>query len=69
MGKIGAYSAFQKRKFKFVYLFIAFPVIQFLIFWVHVNSSSIVIAFQDGDGDFMLESFRMVLRVLTSLQG
>ena len=67
--KIGAYSAFQKRKFKFVYLFIAFPVIQFLIFWVYVNSSSIVIAFKDGDGAFTSENFRMVLRALTSVQG
>ena len=67
--KIRTYSAFQKRKFKFVYLFIAFPVIQFLIFWVYVNSSSIVIAFQDGDGAFTLENFRMVLRALTSVQG
>jgi len=64
--KIGAYSAFQKRKFKFIYLFIAFPVLQFLLFWVYVNSSSIVIAFQDGDGAFTLENFSMVLRALKS---
>ena len=43
------YSGFEKRKFPFIYLFIAFPVIQFLIFWVYVNFSSIMFAFQDAE--------------------
>ena len=58
------YSGFEKKKFPFIYLFIAFPVLQFLIFWVYVNFSSIVFAFQDGDGAFTLENFKFVFEAL-----
>jgi ABC-type sugar transport system permease subunit len=58
------YSGFEKRKFPFIYLFIAFPVLQFLVFWVYVNFSSIVFAFQDGDGAFTLENFKFVFEAL-----
>ena len=54
------YSGFERRKFPFIYLFIAFPVLQFLVFWVYVNFSSIVFAFQDGDGAFTLKNFEFV---------
>ncbi len=64
--KIGKYSGFEKRKFPFVYLFIAFPVIQFIIFWVYVNFSSIVLAFQDGQGLFTLENFKAVLNAFSA---
>lgn len=66
--KVGKYSGFEKRKFPFIYAFIAFPVIQFLIFWVYVNFSSIVLAFQDGDGVFTLENFEMIFRAMESAQ-
>jgi len=66
--KISKYSGFEKRKFPFIYAFIAFPVIQFLVFWLYVNSSSIVLAFQDGDGVFTLENFEMVFKALSSNQ-
>lgn len=66
--KIGKYSGFEKRKFPFIYAFIAFPVIQFLIFWVYVNFSSITLAFRDGEGAFTLENFQMVFKALTSVQ-
>lgn len=62
--KTSKYSGFEKRKFPFIYAFIAFPVIQFLIFWVYVNFSSIVFAFQDGDGAFTLENFKFVFEAL-----
>lgn len=66
--KIGKYSGFEKRKFPFVYAFIAFPVLQFLIFWVYVNFSSITLSFIDGEGDPTFENFRMVFRALKSAQ-
>lgn len=62
--KINKYSGFEKRKFPFIYLFIAFPVLQFLVFWVYINSSSIVFAFQDGDGKFTLDNFKFVFEAL-----
>ena len=66
--KVKRYSDFEKKKFPFVYLFIAFPVIQFIIFWLYVNSSSIVLAFRDGEGAFTFENFSMVFRALKSEQ-
>ena len=66
--KIAKYSKFETRKFPFIYCFIAFPVIQFLVFWVYVNFSSITLAFRDGEGLLTLENFRMVLRALSSEQ-
>ena len=66
--KIAKYSEFEKKKFPFVYLFIAFPVIQFLVFWVYVNFSSITLAFRDGEGVFTLDNFEMVFRALKAPQ-
>ena len=68
INKIAKYSGFEKRKFPFIYLFIAFPVLQFLVFWVYVNFSSIVLAFQDGDGKFTWDCFEMVFRALKEPQ-
>lgn len=62
--KYHKYSGFEKRKFPFIYLFIAFPVLQFLVFWVYVNFSSIVFAFQDGDGKFTFDNFTAVFEAL-----
>ena len=67
--KIAKYSGFEKRKFLFIYLFIAFPVLQFLVFWVYVNFSSIVLAFQKQEtGKFTLENFELVFRALKAPQ-
>ena len=46
------YSKFQKMSFPFIYLMIAFPVIQFFIFWACVNASSIALTFQNAEGQF-----------------
>lgn len=59
--KIQKYSRFERRKFLFVYLFIAFPVLQFLVFWVYVNLSSITLAFRDGEGAPTLDNFKLLL--------
>lgn len=56
------YSGLERRDFLFVYLLILFPVVQFLIFWVYVNFSSILLAFQDNTGAFTLGNFKMVFQ-------
>ena len=66
--QVSQYSAFEKKKFPFIYALIAFPVLQFLVFWVYVNFSSITLAFRDGEGMFTLENFEMVFRAMGSAQ-
>ena len=58
------YSAFERKKFPFVYLLIAFPVIQMVVFWFYVNLSGISLAFQDANGNWSLDSFKAVFAVL-----
>ncbi|MGN1061709.1 MAG: hypothetical protein ACI4RO_01150, partial [Candidatus Scatosoma sp.] len=58
--KLNRYSKFQKKSFPFIYLMIAFPVIQFAIFWVGVNFSSITLAFQTPMGAFTLNNIKSV---------
>ncbi len=58
--KTARYSKAQKRDMPFAYLIIAFPVLQFIVFWVYVNFSSFVMAFQDFNGDFTLNNFKTV---------
>ena len=38
------------KKYAFVYGMIAFPIVQFAIFYIWVNFNSIIIAFQEFDG-------------------
>ena len=54
------YSPSDKRNFLFVYLLIAIPVLQFVIFWFYVNISSIGLAFQNRLGEFTLVNFKNV---------
>lgn len=58
------YSGFERKKFLFIYLLIAFPVIQMIIFWFYVNLSGLSLAFQDASGHWSLDSFREVFAVL-----
>lgn len=60
------YSRLEKKQFKFVYLLIAFPVLQFLVFWVYLNFSSILLAFKNGAGEFTLANFEMVFKSFTN---
>ena len=55
-----SYSNFERRKFVFCYMVILLPVAQFAIFWIYKNISSIVLAFQDGAGNFTMDNFEMV---------
>ncbi len=54
------YSKAQKRDFLFAYLVVAFPVLQFALFWGYVNFSSIIMAFQDFNGNFTFNNFKTV---------
>ena len=62
--KTNRYSPFEKKKFLFVYLLIAFPVIQMAIFWFYVNLSGIALAFQDSEGNLSFASFKEVFAVV-----
>ncbi len=66
MMKKSYYSKEEKRDFPFVYLVIALPIIHFLVFWVYVNASSIVLAFQDNQGAFTFQNFRKVYDAFTT---
>jgi len=66
---LNKYSKFERQKFPFIYLFIAFPVIQFLIFWVYVNASSIATSFIDGNGNFTWNNFEQVWKALVDVDG
>lgn len=66
MLKTVKYSKWDKKHFRFCYLMLAFPVIQFAIFWAYVNASSIVMAFQDKAGNFTLDNFQTVWNAFKS---
>ena len=54
------YTRLERRDFRFAYLIVLFPVVQFLIFWFYVNVSSIGFAFQNNLGEFTLQNFKTV---------
>lgn len=60
------YSLLERKQFPFVYLLIAFPVLQFLVFWVYLNFSSILLAFKNGVGEFTFSNFEMVFKSFTN---
>ena len=64
---MGHYSKFERKKFPFVYLLIAFPVLQFCVFWLGVNFSSICYAFESPWGTFTLDNFRDVIKAFSSV--
>lgn len=58
----------NKRKILFLTLMLAFPVLHFLIFWVYVNLSSILLAFKleiGGVSSYTLGNFEMLFAELT----
>ena len=54
------YSKLERKDFLFAYLIVLFPVVQFLIFWLYVNLSSIGLAFQNDVGELTWANFQMV---------
>ena len=61
------YSKFEKRDFPFIYLLIALPVLQFAVFWIYVNISSIMLTFQNPDGEFTFANIKAVFRAFNSI--
>lgn len=61
------YSKFEKKDFLFVYLLILIPVVQFAVFWLYVNISSIGLAFQTQNGGFTFQNFSDVFSALVGL--
>lgn len=60
--KISKYKLEDKKSFVFCYLLLLIPVVQFLIFWVYVNASSIGLAFTDEEtGAFSLINFKNLI--------
>ena len=69
MKKKNLYSGFEKREFPFIYLLIAFPVLQFAVFWAFVNFNSIMLAFKDATGTFTLDNFSQVFEAISGEDG
>lgn len=51
-GILSGYSKMEKKRLPFVALLLAFPILQFLIFYVYINIDSFVLAFTDRWGEF-----------------
>lgn len=62
------YSAQEIRKFPFVYLIVALPVLQIAVFFFYVNFSSFAMAFQNEYGEWSMESWRRVFNAFVSLK-
>ncbi len=63
------YSRAERKDFLFVALFLAYPILHTLIFYVLVNVSSVALAFQDTNtGAVTLENFERVLQSFTNNQ-
>ena len=68
-GNIGAR---RKRELRFIVLMLAFPVAQFLVFWLYVNYNSILMAFrveQDGMYVYTLHNFKRFFLELDAAGG
>ncbi len=56
------YSLAERKKFPFIYVTLAIPVIQIIIFFFYVNFSAILLAFKDTEGNWSFESILRVVR-------
>lgn len=54
------YTKAEKRRFPFVAAMLAFPILQFLIFYVYLNFNTFVLAFTDIQGKFSLTNFQEI---------
>lgn len=48
------------RKYLFIYGLLFVPIVHFLVFWVYVNASSLLMPFQNEQGMWSLENLRLV---------
>lgn len=51
------YNFEDRKAFLFCYGMLALPVLFFILFWVYINASSFLLAFQDAQGNFTLDNF------------
>lgn len=56
----------SKEKVAFILFCVAIPVIQWIIFYVYTNFSSVTMAFKDSDGAFSLVNFQRFFRELST---
>ena len=63
-------SEAKKKEFMFLCCMMALPVIQWLVFWLFTNASTIALAFQDGKtGVFTFDNFSLFWEELTASYG
>lgn len=55
------YSKAEKRRFPFVIAMLAFPILQFLIFYVYVNINTFVLAFTNVQGELSMTNFQQII--------
>lgn len=68
----GNLGARRKKELRFIVLMLAFPVAQFLLFWLYVNYNSILMAFrveQDGTYIYTLHNFKRFFLELDAAGG
>ena len=51
-GFLSGYSKIEKKRLPFVVLLLAFPILQFLVFYVYINIDSFILAFTNRRGEF-----------------
>lgn len=56
----------SKEKVAFILFCVAIPVIQWIIFYVYTNFSSVAMAFKDSDGAFSLVNFQRFFQELST---
>ena len=59
------YSGLEKKRCPYIYLCILLPVVQFIIFWGYVNIDSVLLAFQNRKGEFVLDNFVKVFNAFS----
>ena len=62
-------SAMKRRETIFLVCILALPVLNWIVFWLSVNVSSFVLAFQDNMGDWSFINFTLFWDQLTSPYG
>lgn len=59
----------RKEKRVFLTAMLAIPVVHFLVFYLYINFSSFVFAFQDAQGGWTVENFEYFFKELTASDG
>ncbi len=66
-GLLSGYSKIEKKRLPFVALLLAFPIIQFLIFYVYINVDSFILAFTNRRGEFDTHYLETMLNRFTAV--